>query len=197
MPNDTPTTHTAVHTAVHTALSTRLCSLCEVCSSEDEADEAAVVPGPSDPPCAWFCSDLRRSVSGLCAGPVQPAPQTGLRIHHDRPGFVCMISGVFWSVCHSMKSKMYMRGAARPQIHIFTIDRPSSFPPSYEESQRSQPSVPPQPSPPTGLLSEVLIMAPPLYSSDSSEAPDCSWSWEHPPRYSQVEPCPAVGQRDI
>lgn len=33
----------------------------------------------------------------------------------------------------------------------------------------------------------VMSLAPPLYSQDSSEAPDCTWSWEQPPRYSQVE----------
>lgn len=33
----------------------------------------------------------------------------------------------------------------------------------------------------------VISLAPPLYSQDGSEAPDCTWSWERPPRYSQVE----------
>ena len=32
----------------------------------------------------------------------------------------------------------------------------------------------------------VINMAPPLYSQDSSEVPDCTWSWEQPPSYSQV-----------
>ncbi|XP_072289584.1 transmembrane protein 252-like [Eucyclogobius newberryi] len=114
-------------------------------------------------------------------------------------GFASMISGVFWSVCHSLKSKMYQRGAPRPQTHIFTIDRSSTFPPSYEESQVNQHSCPLPLDPtllgpfPQGPTSEVvLIMAPPLYSPNCSEAPDCRWSWEHPPLYSQVEPCPAT-----
>lgn len=33
----------------------------------------------------------------------------------------------------------------------------------------------------------VMSLAPPLYSQDSSEVPDCTWSWEQPPPYSQVE----------
>ncbi|XP_033829069.1 transmembrane protein 252-like [Periophthalmus magnuspinnatus] len=119
-------------------------------------------------------------------------------------GFVCMVSGVFWNVCHSMKSKMYQRGAPRPRIHIFTIDR--SFPPSYEESQnnlhcwspepppsRSSPPLDPRLDPSSEV---VLIMAPPLYSLDSSEVPDCTWSWEPPPQYSQVEPCPTPVNSD-
>ncbi|XP_020787990.1 transmembrane protein 252 [Boleophthalmus pectinirostris] len=110
-------------------------------------------------------------------------------------GFVCMISGVFWSVFLSLKSKMYHRGAPRPRIHVFTIDRPRSFPPSYEESQSTQhcrplESPPESPSPLVRPSEVVLTVAPPLYSPDSSEAPDCTWSWEPPPRYSQVVQCP-------
>lgn len=41
----------------------------------------------------------------------------------------------------------------------------------------------------------VMSLAPPLYSQDSSEAPDCTWSWEQPPRYSQVE-CIQQGEVD-
>lgn len=33
----------------------------------------------------------------------------------------------------------------------------------------------------------VITLAPPLYSQDSSQGPDCTWSWETPPPYSQVE----------
>lgn len=33
----------------------------------------------------------------------------------------------------------------------------------------------------------VMTLAPPLYSQDSSQGPDCTWSWEPPPPYSQEE----------
>lgn len=75
--------------------------------------------------------------------------------------------------------------------------RPSSFPPSYEESQSSQDTDTAAPHCSSHLLlqseavldvdGEIIGLAPPLYSQVSSEAPDCTWSWEPPPRYSQVE----------
>ncbi|KAM7017952.1 transmembrane protein 252-like [Tautogolabrus adspersus] len=105
-------------------------------------------------------------------------------------GFLAVLGGVFWTVCHSMKSKMYSRrGGGREQhIQVYTIERPSFFPPSYEESQYSQVT---RDTPfEVGVEVDgvdVVILAPPLYSTDSSEAPDCTWSWERPPRYSQVE----------
>lgn len=36
-------------------------------------------------------------------------------------------------------------------------------------------------------LDVVVTLAPPLYSQDGLQAPDCRWSWELPPPYSQVE----------
>lgn len=71
---------------------------------------------------------------------------------------------------------------------IVLLFRSSSFPPSYEESQRGQVC-------PDGLhevvvsadaVGMVMSLAPPLYSRDSSEAPNCMWSWEQPPQYSQA-----------
>ncbi|XP_040010611.1 transmembrane protein 252-like [Xiphias gladius] len=104
-------------------------------------------------------------------------------------GFLAMLIGVFWTICLSMKSKMYQRGGHEQHMHIYSIERPTSFPPSYEESQRSQFS--PDTVPETVVVVDgvdvVMSLAPPLYSQDSSEAPDCTWSWEPPPRYSQVE----------
>ncbi|XP_070759719.1 transmembrane protein 252-like [Enoplosus armatus] len=104
-------------------------------------------------------------------------------------GFLAMLIGVFWTICHSMKSKMYQRGRHQEHIHVYTIERPSSFPPSYEESQGTQEC--------SDTAAEFVVvvegvdvvvsLAPPLYSQDSLEAPDCTWSWEQPPRYSQVE----------
>ncbi|XP_037535988.1 transmembrane protein 252-like [Nematolebias whitei] len=99
-------------------------------------------------------------------------------------GFLAMLTGVFWNL-YSMRSKMYQRRRRERHIQIFTVARPSSFPPSYEESQ-SHISPGRQLE---GFVSAdrgVMSPAPPLYSQDSSEAPDCTWSWEHPPRYSQV-----------
>uniref|UniRef100_A0A8C4I5M7 Uncharacterized protein n=1 Tax=Dicentrarchus labrax TaxID=13489 RepID=A0A8C4I5M7_DICLA len=80
-------------------------------------------------------------------------------------GFLSMLIGVFWTICHSMKSKMYQRGGHERNMHkkclliIVVVDG----------------------------VDVVMSLAPPLYSQDSSEAPDCTWSWEQPPRYSQVE----------
>lgn len=66
--------------------------------------------------------------------------------------------------------------------------RPSSFPPSYEESQGSQPpDTPPDFVVMVDCVDVMMTPAPPLYSQDSSGAPDCTLSWEQPPRYSQVE----------
>ncbi|XP_034396777.1 transmembrane protein 252-like [Cyclopterus lumpus] len=104
-------------------------------------------------------------------------------------GILVVLFGVFWTICHSMKSKMYQRGGHERHLRAYTIDRPSSFPPSYEESQGSQQS------PDTNPEFEVVVdgvdvavgLAPPLYSQDSSDTPDCTWSCEQPPRYSQVE----------
>ncbi|XP_032435257.1 transmembrane protein 252 isoform X1 [Xiphophorus hellerii] len=105
-------------------------------------------------------------------------------------GFLAMLFGVFWSLCHTMRSKLYHRRRHDSDIQIFAVEsRPSTFPPSYEESQS-----PCYVSP--GSMHEavvsvdgvpmVLDVAPPLYTQNSSESPDCRWSWEQPPRYSVV-----------
>ncbi|XP_040897931.1 transmembrane protein 252-like [Toxotes jaculatrix] len=103
-------------------------------------------------------------------------------------GFLAMLIGVFWTICHSMKSKMYQRGRHEQHIQVYTIERPSCFPPSYEESQGSRVSLDTVPETVVVVdeVDVVMSLAPPLYSQDSSEAPDCTWSWEQPPRYSQV-----------
>ncbi|XP_037634313.1 transmembrane protein 252-like [Sebastes umbrosus] len=112
-------------------------------------------------------------------------------------GVLAVLIGVFWSICHSMKSKMYQRGEHEQHINVYTIERPSSFPPSYEESQGSQES--PDSAPPEFVVvvdgvDVAMSLAPPLYSRDSLDAPDCTWSWEQPPRYSQVE---RIGQEEV
>ncbi|CAB1417003.1 unnamed protein product [Pleuronectes platessa] len=73
---------------------------------------------------------------------------------------------------------MFQRETPEQQIEIYTIYRPSYFPPSYEDSQAAQAS---------WEVDVEMGIAPPLYSQDSSQAPDCTWSWEQPPPYSQVE----------
>ncbi|XP_042343876.1 transmembrane protein 252-like [Plectropomus leopardus] len=105
-------------------------------------------------------------------------------------GILAVLIGVFWTICHSMKSKMYQRGGHEQHIQVYTIERPSSFPPSYEESQSDQESdrdTAPEFVVVVDGVNVLMTLAPPLYSQDSSEAPDCTWSWEQPPRYSQVE----------
>lgn len=104
-------------------------------------------------------------------------------------GFGALLIGIFWNICNSMKSKMYRRRQHEQRIQVFTIERPNSSPPSYEETQVLQVS----PDTASELVvvvdgvNVVMNLAPPLYSQDSSGAPDCRWSWEQPPRYSQVE----------
>ncbi|KAK5871058.1 hypothetical protein PBY51_003960 [Eleginops maclovinus] len=104
-------------------------------------------------------------------------------------GILAVLIGVFWTICHSMKSKMYNRGGHAQHMDVYTIQRPSSFPPSYEESQGSQECPDPVPEFVVVVdgLEMVMSLAPPLYSQDSSDPPDCRWSREQPPRYSQVE----------
>ncbi|KAF7659721.1 hypothetical protein LDENG_00293900 [Lucifuga dentata] len=112
-------------------------------------------------------------------------------------GFLATLIGVFWSICHSMKSKMYQRdqrGEHDRCAQVYTVERPSSYPPSYQESQRNQVR-PERPSESVVVVDGVHMMinlAPPLYSQDSSEVPDCTWSWEQPPSYTeiQVQPVP-------
>ncbi|KAM4577095.1 transmembrane protein 252-like [Odontesthes bonariensis] len=101
-------------------------------------------------------------------------------------GFLAMLIGVTYTLCHSLKSKMYQRRQRERHIQIFTVERPSSFPPSYEESQRSQMYPDHVREVAVDGVDIVMGLAPPLYSQDSSETPDCTWSWEQPPLYSQV-----------
>uniref|UniRef100_A0A3Q1EWK3 Transmembrane protein 252 n=1 Tax=Acanthochromis polyacanthus TaxID=80966 RepID=A0A3Q1EWK3_9TELE len=104
-------------------------------------------------------------------------------------GFVAIVSGVLWTVCHSMKSKMFCRGRHEQRIQVFTVERPSCFPPSYEASEGSLVSsdTPYELAVRVDGVDMVMIVAPPLYSQDGSEPPDCTFSWEQPPRYSVVE----------
>lgn len=38
-------------------------------------------------------------------------------------GIFTMLIGVFWTICNSMKSKIYQRGAHQQHIQVFTIER--------------------------------------------------------------------------
>lgn len=44
-------------------------------------------------------------------------------------GFLAMLIGLFWAICHGMKSKMYLRGRQNHRgrfdqhVHVYTIDR--------------------------------------------------------------------------
>ncbi|KAM4616780.1 transmembrane protein 252-like [Polymixia lowei] len=105
-------------------------------------------------------------------------------------GFLAMLTGVCWAICHSVKSKLYNRPRGRDDrhVHIYTTYRPSSYPPSYEESQSSH-VCPARATDSAEVVDEVvmIISAPPLYTEDSLETPDCTWSWEQPPSYAQTQ----------
>ena len=38
-------------------------------------------------------------------------------------GLMVVLIGFLWNICHSIKSKMYQRGAPEQQMQIYTIDR--------------------------------------------------------------------------
>ncbi|TNN58020.1 Transmembrane protein 252 [Liparis tanakae] len=101
-------------------------------------------------------------------------------------GILVVLIGFFWSVCHSTKSKVDRRGGHERHLQVYTVDRLSSFPPSYEESQGSRLEVVDDGVDGVDGVEAAAGLAPPLYSRDSSDAPDCTWSCERPPRYSQV-----------
>ncbi|XP_056889850.1 transmembrane protein 252-like [Takifugu flavidus] len=90
---------------------------------------------------------------------------------------------LFWT-SYRMKRQLY-KTVRQQHIQVYTIARPDSFPPSYEQSQRDR-----QPAAPelvTAVGVDVAVgPAPPLYSQDSSEALGCTWSWEQPPPYRET-----------
>lgn len=74
--------------------------------------------------------------------------------------------------------------------------RPNSYPPSYEESEGVRVSAGAEFVVVVDGVDVVMSPAPPLYSPHASDALDCRWSWEQPPRYSQVGRAPGWGQAD-
>ncbi|XP_077417097.1 transmembrane protein 252-like [Vanacampus margaritifer] len=104
-------------------------------------------------------------------------------------GFLAIFSGIAWTIFQHVKSKAIQRRRTHQQtIQVYTIEsrRPSSFPPSYEDSQRCRQQPEADPEYEEVVRDEVqvfLSLAPPLYSQDDTQNPDCTCSWEQPPFY--------------
>ncbi|CAB1322219.1 unnamed protein product [Coregonus sp. 'balchen'] len=107
-------------------------------------------------------------------------------------GFLSLLTGVFWTICHGMKRKMQHQRSrchhATAHVHVYTVDRSSFYLPSYEESQQNHASA-------AAAAYSVLVvsedglrfnLAPPLYTPDISEAPDDTFNHEEPPAYSEM-----------
>lgn len=92
-------------------------------------------------------------------------------------GVLVVLIGFFWSICHSTKSKMDRRGGHERHLRVYTY---------CVESQGSRLEVVDDGVDGVDGVEVEASLAPPLYSRDSSDAPDCTWSCERPPRYSQV-----------
>ncbi|XP_012676075.1 transmembrane protein 252 [Clupea harengus] len=94
-------------------------------------------------------------------------------------GFLLLLMGAFWSICHGMRSSLYRQRRHRrrsTQVYVYTVDRPNFYPPSYEESQAE-----------TNTINQVCFcMAPPLYTPTGSEMVNEAFSHEQPPTYDQV-----------
>ncbi|XP_015222213.2 transmembrane protein 252 [Lepisosteus oculatus] len=102
-------------------------------------------------------------------------------------GFLLLLAGCSWNICHGMKNKRFLTRVACHQhtrVCICTVDRPHFYPPSYEESVERSP----------GLAVGSLVMvdelqcniAPPLYTESSSEVVDETYSQEEPPSYKET-----------
>ncbi|XP_029617816.1 transmembrane protein 252-like [Salmo trutta] len=111
-------------------------------------------------------------------------------------GLWCLLTGVFWTICHGMKRKRQHQRSRRhhtaAHIHVYTVDRPSFHLPSYEESQQNHTSAFSATAAADysvlGLSEDDLRfnLAPPLYTQDISEAPDDTFNHEEPPAYSEM-----------
>ncbi|KAJ8380785.1 hypothetical protein SKAU_G00015630 [Synaphobranchus kaupii] len=104
-------------------------------------------------------------------------------------GFLLLTAGVSWAICLSVKSKAFLRQhRSRPQhrtSHIYTVDRPDFYPPSYEESPERD----------AIAVAESVWMtetephyniAPPLYTASITEVPSEDYSSEAPPSYREA-----------
>ncbi|XP_051524808.1 transmembrane protein 252-like [Myxocyprinus asiaticus] len=100
-------------------------------------------------------------------------------------GFLSLLTGIFWSICHGMKCRMYTEQRRRQpdnRVHVSTVDRPDFYPPSYEESQCTSDA-----HIETSRACEVpLCAAPPLYTQSSSDTVNVDFSHEEPPTYQQA-----------
>ncbi|XP_064792900.1 transmembrane protein 252-like [Oncorhynchus masou masou] len=109
-------------------------------------------------------------------------------------GLCCLLTGVFWTICHGMKRKRQRSRShhTAAHIHVYTVDRPSFHLPSYEESQHNHTSAFSATAAAAysvlGLSEDGLRfnLAPPLYTQDISEAPDDTFNHEEPPAYSEM-----------
>ncbi|XP_066499481.1 transmembrane protein 252-like [Hoplias malabaricus] len=97
-------------------------------------------------------------------------------------GFVLLFIGVLWSLGHGMKNAMVKWSGRRTQdneVHVFTVDRATFYPPSYEESQVRD-----------NVGESVDIwwpgVAPPVYSEICCETSNEDFSHEEPPSYQQA-----------
>ncbi|KAL7884740.1 hypothetical protein AOLI_G00075100 [Acnodon oligacanthus] len=97
-------------------------------------------------------------------------------------GLILLVVGVLWSVGHGMKNVLVKWSGRRTQnnaVHVFTVDRPCTFPPSYEESEVRNDVE-------EGTARRWLGLAPPVYTESSLETCTEDFSHEEPPTYQQA-----------
>ncbi|XP_026870189.2 transmembrane protein 252 [Electrophorus electricus] len=102
-------------------------------------------------------------------------------------GFILLATGMLWAVSHGMKKVLFKqsrRSLQGTEIHVFTVDRPNFYPPSYEESQVGTNVVGDIAAIPTGT--RILDLAPPVYTESCSETFNETFSLEQPPGYQQA-----------
>uniref|UniRef100_A0A8C7KDK5 Transmembrane protein 252 n=1 Tax=Oncorhynchus kisutch TaxID=8019 RepID=A0A8C7KDK5_ONCKI len=86
-------------------------------------------------------------------------------------GLCCLLTGVFWTICHGMKRKRQRSRShhTAAHIHVYTVDR-------YASALSLT----------WGQIQLMFNLAPPLYTQDISEAPDDTFNHEEPPAYSEM-----------
>ncbi|XP_037391781.1 transmembrane protein 252 [Pygocentrus nattereri] len=97
-------------------------------------------------------------------------------------GLIFLVFGLLWSVGHGMKNALVKWSGRRTQnndVHVFTVDRPCTFPPSYEESEVRNNAE-------EGTVRRWLGLAPPVYTESSLEICTENFSYEEPPTYQQA-----------
>ncbi|XP_036435652.1 transmembrane protein 252-like [Colossoma macropomum] len=97
-------------------------------------------------------------------------------------GLILLVLGVLWSVGHGVKNVLVKWSGRRTQnndVHVFTVDRPCIFPPSYEESEVRDDVE-------EGTVRRWQGLAPPMYTESSVETCTEDFSHEEPPTYQQA-----------